>query len=165
MKIENIIGYLQNCILLLIPIMLWNVIFAKQLPPAYLAEIFQKDIPPFITGGENFFRTLVFVLPVFMPLRISTSTQKFGVSLYILGVLIYFGSWLMQMYFQQSDWSLSAAGFLAPAYTPLIWLVGIGLIGRELYFPAPYKEWFYMALSTVFLAFHVSHTWIVYSRI
>ena len=165
MKTANILSYLTNCILLLVPIMLWNIVFSEKLPAAFGQDSFWKAIPPFIAGGENFFRLLAFMLPAFMPLRISTATQKLGLSLYVLGVLIYFGSWLLQMYFPLSVWSLSAAGFLAPAYTPLIWLVGIGLIGRELYFPIPYKEWVYITISIIFAAFHISHTWIVYSRI
>jgi len=160
-----IIKYLLNCMLLLLPIMAWNVIFSNKLPELYSKEVFWKDIPSFIANVENVFRLLVFVLPVLMPLRISTLTQKLGMSLYVLGVLIYFGSWLLQMYFPQSNWSMSVVGFLAPAYTPLIWLVGIGLIGRELYFPIHYKEWSYITLSVIFVAFHVTHVWIVYSRI
>lgn len=165
MKMENILSYLTNCIWLLIPIMLWNMVFIEKLPVVYATENFWKDIPSFIAGGENFFRLLIFALPVLMPLRISTATQKLGMGLYVLGVLVYFGSWLLQMYFPLSGWSMSAAGFLAPAYTPLIWLVGIGLIGRELYFPTPYEEWVYISISVMFVIFHVSHAWTVYSRI
>lgn len=33
----------------------------------------------------------------------------------------------------QSAWSMSRAGFLASAHTPLVWLVGLGLTGGRLY--------------------------------
>jgi uncharacterized membrane protein len=157
-------NYLVNCLLLLLPIMAWNLIFASQLPWAYSEEVFSKNIPFFITSGENIFRLIVFILPVLMPLKIETQNQKVGLWLYIIGTAIYFLSWLAQMYFPQSVWSLSAWGFLAPAYTPLIWLVGIGLIGGTLYFSSPYQSWMYIVLSIIFIGFHLSHAMTVYSR-
>ncbi|MBL8078584.1 MAG: hypothetical protein JNM55_11525 [Anaerolineales bacterium] len=157
-------SYVLNCMLLLLPIMAWNGIFSNRLPSAYSAEVFDKDIPSLITSGENIFRLLVFVLPILMPIRIETESQKLGLWLYVIGVAIYFVSWVAQMIFPQSLWSLSAFGFLAPAYTPLIWLVGIGLIGSSLYFDSPYRSWMYILLSVVFIGFHLSHAWTVYSR-
>ena len=164
MKTGSLIYYLLNCLLLLLPIMAWNLIFAGKLPWAYSEEVFSKNIPSFIVNGENIFRLIVFILPVLMPLRIETQSQKLGLWLYILGSVIYFVSWLAQMYFPQSAWSLSVWEFLAPAYTPLIWLIGIGLIGSALYFSTPYRSWMYIALSIVFISFHLSHAIKVYSR-
>ena len=150
--------------LLLLPIMAWNIIFAGKLPQAYLADVFEKDIPSLITNGENIFRLLVFISPLLMPLRVETPTQKLGLWLYIAGTTIYFISWLAQMYFPQSAWSVSAFGFLAPAYTPIIWLIGIGLIGGTLYFSSPYRSWMYIVTSVIFIAFHLSHALTVYTR-
>jgi hypothetical protein len=159
-----ITNYLLNCMLLLVPIVAWNIIFFGKLPALYSPKIFEKDIPLFIACGENFFRLFVFILPVLMPIRIETQSQKFGLSLYIAGTLIYFISWLVQMYFPQCAWSLSVFGFLAPAYTPLIWLIGIGLIGSTLYFSSPYRSWMYIAISIIFLGFHLSHALTVFMR-
>jgi hypothetical protein len=150
--------------LLLLPIMAWNVIFFSKLPGVYSTEIFDKDIPAFLSNGENIFRVFVFTLPLLMPIKIETQTQKLGLWLYIAGTAIYFLSWLAQIYFPQSAWSLSAFGFLAPAYTPLIWLTGIGLIGNSLYFSSPYKPWMYIVVSVIFIGFHLSHAMTVYSR-
>lgn len=157
-------NYLLNCLLLLLPIMAWNLIFASKLPWAYSEEVFSKNIPSMITNGENILRSLVFILPVLMPIRVETQSQKLGLWLYIIGTSIYFLSWLAQIYFPQSAWSLSAWGFLAPAYTPLIWLTGIGLIGSMLYFSSPYRSWMYIVLSVIFVGFHLSHAMTVYSR-
>jgi hypothetical protein len=157
-------NYPLNCLLLLLPIMAWNLIFASKLPWVYSEEVFSKNILSFITIGENVFRLIVFILPVLMPLRIDTQSQKLGFWLYIIGIVIYFLSWLAQMYFPQSAWSLSALGFLAPAYTPLIWLIGIGLIGNALYFSFPYRSWIYILLAAIFIGFHLSHAWTVYIR-
>ncbi|MFT3894903.1 MAG: hypothetical protein QM730_25005 [Anaerolineales bacterium] len=160
----NIVHYLLNCLLLLLPIMAWNVIFANKLPRLYSPDIFEKNIPAFITLGENIFRLIIFILPLFMPIRIETQIQKFGLALYIAGTVIYFFSWFTHMYAPQSAWSLSLFGSLAPAYTPLIWLTGIALIGSTLYFASPYRSWMYITLSLIFVAFHLSHTFIAYQR-
>jgi hypothetical protein len=157
-------NYILNCILLLLPITAWNAIFASKLPRAYSAEIFEKNISPLIMNGENIARLLVFILPLLMPLRIETQSQKLGLWLYIVGTAIYFLAWLAQIYFPQSTWSLSAFGFLAPAYTPLIWLTGIGLIGSTFFFASPYRSWMYILTSIVFIGFHLSHVLTVYLR-
>lgn len=164
MKTMTLTDYFLNCILLLIPILAWNMVFASRLPRLYSPDVFEKDIPALLSMGENFFRILVFILPILMPLRIETQSQKLGLYLYLVGTAIYFLSWLMQMYFPQSTWSLSAFGALAPAYTPLIWLVGISLIGSALYFQSPYRSWMYVLLSLIFISFHLSHAWTVYIR-
>ncbi len=164
MKTTFITDYLLNCMLLLLPIMIWNGIFSSKLPWAYATKIFDKDIPAFLSYGENIFRLFVFILPLFMPLKIETQNQKLGLFIYIAGTIIYFVSWLAQIYFSQSVWSLSAFGFLAPAYTPLIWLFGIGLIGKEFYFASPYRSWMYIVLAIVFTSFHLSHATVVYLR-
>jgi hypothetical protein len=144
--------------------MAWNWFLADKLPRAYAAEIFDHNIPSFIVNGENIFRAIVFILPLLMPLRIETPTQKLGLWLNISGTLVYFLSWLAQIYFPQSAWSLSAFGFLAPAYTPLIWLTGIGLIGNTFHFQSSYRSWMYIATAVIFIGFHLAHTTTVYLR-
>jgi hypothetical protein len=144
--------------------MVWNGLFSSKLPRSYSTEVFDKDIPAFLSAGENVFRLFVFILPLLMPLKVETETQKLGLSLYIIGTVVYFLSWLAQIYIPQSAWSLSAFGFLAPAYTPLIWLTGIGFIGSTLYFASPYQSWMYIALATVFVSFHLSHATTIYFR-
>ncbi|MCP5096413.1 MAG: hypothetical protein GY943_12745 [Chloroflexi bacterium] len=152
--------YAQNCFLLLIPILLWNVIFANQLPPAFLPDIFWRDIPPLIKLGENGFRIVVMALPAFMPLNLKR--KGWGTAVYLFGTFIYFLSWIVLILFPESGWSTSLIGSLAPAYTPLIWLIGIGMIGDKLYFTHRYHPWVYYVLSFIFITFHVSHTTIVY---
>ena len=164
MKIDSLTNYLLNCLLLLLPIMAWNLIFVSKLPWAYSEEVFSKNIPSKITNGENILRSLVFILPVLMPIRIETQSQKLGLWLYIIGTAIYYLSWLAQIHFPRSVWSLSGWGFLAPAYTPLIWLTGIGMIGSSLYFPSPYQSWMYIVLSVIFIGFHLSHALTVFLR-
>jgi hypothetical protein len=153
-----------NCFLLTIPIMLWNVFLTKKLPKAFQSEIFWDDIPSFLTYGENVSRIIVFILTFLMPLSILSSTQKKGLFLYISGSILYFASWLILIYFPDSGWSNSILGFMAPAYTPFLWLTGIGLIGNSFYFNLTYRRWQFIGTSLVFLTFHNLHTLTIYYR-
>jgi hypothetical protein len=164
MKFQEFKKYLFNCFLLTIPVLLWDYVFTDKLPKAFQPEIFWKDIPSFITYGENVSRLLMFVFISFMPLKIITNKQKNGLLLYIVGVLLYFAAWIILMYFPNTSWSNSVLGLLAPAYTPLVWLVGIGFIGDSLFFKIPYKRWLYFLVVIIFLIFHNWHTYLIYFR-
>jgi hypothetical protein len=165
MKFLILKKYIFNCFLLTIPILLWDYIFTDMLPKAFQPEIFWKDIPYFITYGENISRLIMFVFISFMPLKIIvTNKQKKGLILYVAGTLLYFIAWLILMYFPNNLWSNSALGLLAPAYTPLFWLIGIGFIGDSLFLNIPYRRWLYFLLVIVFLIFHNWHTYLIYFR-
>ncbi len=155
----------NNSFLLLIPVFLWNLILASRLPEAYQMPNFWKNIPGWIGIGENAFRALVFLVPLFLKLGSGEGLQKFGWFLYLLGLSFYFTSWLLQIYFPESAWSRSAWGFLAPAYTTIIWLFGIGLIGKQLWIKIPYHYSIYLLLVVGFVFFHSLHAYLVYSRI
>jgi len=145
--------------------MVWNIVFTDKLPHALQPEIFWNDISPFLTYGENISRIIVFIISLLMPLRISTLTQKRGFFLYLIGTLLYFASWIILIYFPSSNFSNSILVFMAPAYTPLLWLIGIGLIGNSFYFKIPFRRWFFILAATIFLIFHNFHTLIIYCRI
>ena len=162
--VETIKTYLLNCFLLLLPIMIWNIVFMDKLPHEYQPEIFWKDIPVWLKYAENISRTLIFILALLMPLSISTLTQKRGVILYLGGTLLYFVSWLVLIYLPDSNWSNNIFGFMSPAYTPLLWLTGIGLIGSSFYFNLPYRRWFFISTAIIFLVFHNFHTMTIYFR-
>ncbi len=157
--------YLQNCFLLLVPILLWNVLLTEQLPSAFQPDFFWKDIPSFITIPENVLRILVMASPVFLILSVKTKIQRIGLTLYIAGTILYFASWLVLIYFPGSAWSQNAIGFMAPAYTPLIWLIGIGLIGRQSFFNLKNASRIYILLSIAFILFHSLHTYWVFELI
>jgi hypothetical protein len=156
--------YAANCLWLLVPMMLLNVVLWPRLPKPYQSDVFWKDIPAWIRAGENATRTVLFILPVLMPFRLGTPTERVGLVLYVVGGLVYFLSWMVQIRYPESSWSASAWGFMAPGYTPLIWLTGIGLIGDKLFLPVPYSPIMYIALTIAFLAFHNLHVLIVYRR-
>lgn len=164
MAFKNIQKYIFNCFLLTIPILLWDYLFTDRLPKAPLIQPFWKEIPSYIIQIENISRLIMFVFISFMPIKIVTPTQRKGLVLYVIGTLLYFASWLILMYFPNSAWSKSEFGLLAPAYTPLFWLIGIGLIGNSFYFNIPFKRWVYFLIVIIFLIFHNWHTYLIYFR-
>ena len=135
------------------------------LPRGYSRELFEIDIPPIIGTTENILRIIVFFLPLLMQLAIKIASQKIGLGIYLAGLTIYFLSWIMQIHYPYSTWSSSLFGFMAPAYTTIIWLVGIGLIGNKLFIKIPYKPIIYIAISAVFVFVHTTHAYIVYLRL
>lgn len=156
--------YLGNCFWLLAPILVWNGLLARRLPKPYRRDEFWRDIPWWLAAGENLLRIPLFLLPLLMPLDLATSGQRIGLALYAIGVALYCVAWGLQIRYPHSSWAASRVGFLAPAYTPAAWLAGLGLIGRSLYLPVGYSRWEYLALSAAFLAFHITHAWIVHAR-
>jgi hypothetical protein len=89
--------------------------------------------------------------------------QKIGLVLYIVGVIIYFASWAAQMFLPDNMWSQSLLGYTAPAFTSIIWLLGIGLLGKNLVIEKiPYNRIVFIALSITFFVFHTAHAVIAY---
>ncbi len=100
-----------------------------------------------------------------MILRISSKRQKLGLSIYFAGMLVYLSSWILMVYFPDSTWGRSAIGSTAPAWTTLFWLVGIGLVGDQVFLNLPYRPWVYLLASLLFVIFHTAHATLVYLRI
>lgn len=157
--------YLANCFLLLLPIFLWNLVLYDSLPKGFSAPIFWLDIPPIITYGENALRILLFGLPLVMILSVKTKQEKIGLSLYLVGTLLYFSSWIILIVSPESAWSTSLLGFMAPAYTPLLWLIGIGLIGNRSFIGLPRPSLIYLMATTLFVLFHSLHTYLVFQKL
>ena len=156
--------YLLSCGLLLLPILLFDAALFDRLPPAISDASSWDAIPPALALAERVLRVPVFLLPFLMSLRMSTARQRAGAVLTVLGMLVYFASWMGLIAAPESGWSLSAAGFLAPAYTPALWLLGIALLGEEFCWGRPCPPWLYGSLSTAFLLVHVAHAAIVYAH-
>lgn len=165
MKI-TITGIVKNGIWLTFPPLLFSLILMSRLPAALTPALFNKSIPDVLMNGENIVRILVFAMPLFFSIGISTKTQKQGLALYIAGVAFYYLSYGALISFPDSDWSTSMIGFVAPAYTNLFWMIGIGLLGEKFYFPARlrYRPVFFIAPVVIFLIFHITHAVIVYRR-
>lgn len=156
--------YLKNAGWLLVPVLLWNAALSSRLPNAFTPEVFTFKIPHLLSATENALRVAVFAVPFFAPLEFTAKSQKVGVAVFGIGLALYFLSWLPLIAAPTSGWSTSAVGFLAPAYTPLGWLLGLSLLMRRLHWPVPYRWWFYLVLSIAFLAAHIGHVAIVFAR-
>ncbi len=154
---------LTPCFWLVVPILALNVVYASRLPEMFQPEVFLTDIPGWIAGPENTLRLLMFILTGFLPMR----TNRAGWALFLAGTALYAASWAVLILAPEADWSMSAAGRLAPAYTPALWLAGIGMIaGRPAFSNTPRRRWIviYGLLATGFLAAHITHTALVFLR-
>ena len=157
--------YIFNCFLLILPILLWNITLAAYLPKAFNPDVFWRDIPDWVVYCENTLRISIMVIPVIMFFSLKTSNQKIGLKIYFIGTLLYFLSWLALIIYPNSYWGQSMFGFMAPAYTPILWLIGIGLIGNKSFFRIKNLTFIYISLSILFVSFHLLHTYIVYQRL
>ncbi len=157
--------YLLNCMWLMLPVMLWDALFTSRLPEAFQPGVFWRDIPTWLKYAENTTRTMVFALALLMPLPQKKLHQKTGFKLYLVGLALYFVAWIPQIDYPQSPWSQSVWGFMAPAYTPILWLAGIALIADSFYFKLPYRWYYYLSLSAIFVALHCWHAWVVWGRV
>ena len=135
-----------NCFWLLIPFLVWNIVFYNSLAhPAFWHDL---DPAHWISILENILRAGIFGIPLFLPLRWKTGENRIGIALYLAGALIYFASWLPLILAPYSAWSSSLVGFTSTAWTTLIWLAGISLIGESK---------LYLFLSVIFTAVHTLH--------
>lgn len=160
-----VIKVLSNGYMPIIPILVWNALLVSKLPSVFDPKSFNSGIPAVILVGENLFRAIVFLLPLFFKLNISTSNGKIGLLVFIGGTLLYFVSWLIQIIVPNSALATSLLGFLAPAYTPIIWLIGLSLMVESYYFKVTYSKWHFILPSIAFSIFHIFHTIHVYNRI
>ncbi len=156
--------YVVSCGLLTVPILVWNAVFTPYLPPSLASSDFNRDIPILLLCTENALRIAVMALPFLMPLDVASAVQRRGLWLFVMGVLLYVFTWVPLMVAPESAWSTSRMGFLAPAFTPLVWLAGLGLTGGRLYGSVPFKAWMYLVLAGAFVAVHVAHANLVYTR-
>ena len=166
MKIKKNIStkYFKNCFWLFIPIFIWNIIFIDKLPIGYGSDFFDTDIPIYMVYSENILKLILFSLPIFMRFSLESKIQEIGFSLYLFGVVIYFLSWVLQIYFPTSTWSNSIYGFTALAYTTIFYFIGIGLIGRQTLLKKQIVSNIYILLSICFVIIHFIHAYIAYNN-
>ena len=157
--------YLVNCFLLLLPVFLWNIAFISRLPKGYRSKEIWDNVPTWLNMTENILRAIVFLLPLILIFSLQMKTQKIGFGLYLVGLLTYFSSWLMQMISPNSNWSTSIIGFMAPAFTTVIWLIGIGIIGQQSFVNIPRISTIYVFLSIAFVMVHTYHSYLAYNQL
>jgi hypothetical protein len=158
----QVLTYGANCFLLLVPVFIWNICLAGALPLPYSPGLFNKDVPAPLLLAENCLRLPLFAFPLIMRLGLSSQQQRTGLAVYVVGVVLYAISWLVQIRVPQSPWSRSTAGFSAPAYTSAMWLAGIGMIGEHSFIEWTYRPQFYFGLVAAFVFVHTAHAFTAY---
>lgn len=153
-----------SCGGLLVPALLWNLALADRLPPSYQAAVFWQGVPPALAVAENGLRLLVFALPFAMPLELDRPGARRALAAFVAGSLVYAASWLPLMLAPEGAWARSAAGFLAPAYTPALWLLPLARLGRRLWGTHRDPRRAYALLVLAFLACHLGHAAWVFVR-
>ena len=166
MQPSSFAAYAQNAFWLVAPILLCNLLLFRRLPPTYQSEAFSRGVPRWVTLPESLLRVPVFLLPLVLHVDVDASRWRPWFVLYVSGTLLYFASWLPQLLWPSSRWSISAAGFMAPSYTPATWLFAIGLGGDRLTISSvPYRRSAFWGIAAAFLVFHNIHTWLVHFRL
>ncbi|MEA3439632.1 MAG: hypothetical protein U9R58_05055 [Chloroflexota bacterium] len=138
--------HIFNGFLLILPLLAWNVIFT----PRLTQEGFTSDanVPAWILVAETLLRIVVFVFPLFLPLNLKDGRQRIGFAVYLIGMILYVGSWIPFLISPDFAWCSTTVGILAPYLTPLIIFVGIGMIGGST---------LYIIIATAFTVFHTMH--------
>jgi hypothetical protein len=155
---------ISNGFILFIPILLWNFFLDKKLPPFFDPKNFDKNIPKTITFCEGAFRMIFFAMPFTMKINLNSVTGKIGILVFITGVLIYFLTWVPLILYPKATWSNSLLGLAAPAYTPLIWLIGFSMIVDSYYFNIHYSMWYYIVPALLFVVSHTFHVIIAFKN-
>jgi hypothetical protein len=157
---------IKNGIWLTFPPLLFSLSLMTFCPNTLTPDQFNRGIPDVLVNIESIGRVLVFGMPAFFSIGISTKTQKRGLALYLAGVTLYYLSYGTQNFFTSSDWSKSAIGFAASAYTNIFWTIGLGLLGEKFYFTKRlrYRPIFYIVPAVVFVISHTTHAVIYHQR-
>jgi hypothetical protein len=166
MMIITTTDIIKNGIWLTFPPLLFSLSLMTFLPNALTPEQFNEGIPDVLLNIESIGRILVFAMPAFFYVGISTKTQKRGLALYLAGVTLYYLPYGTQNFFPNSDWSTSTLGFAASAYTNVFWTIGLGLLGEKFYFTKRlrYRPIFYIVPAVVFVIAHTTHAVIYHQR-
>ena len=157
--IDFINNYKNNCFWFFLPIIIFNIIFTKYLPEHYL-----KNIKHPIVTLETIARTVTIVFTVIMEIKLDNKVGKVGLIVYIIGALIYFCSYFIVIKLPVTSFNNNIAVLLAPYWTSVLWLIGIGLIGNKLFVIIPYNYIIYIIISIVFAMLHSIHGYICYEE-
>jgi len=152
---------LSNGYIPLIPILLWNLVLTSKLPSPYNTDDFDKNISKIVILLEQGFRLIIFLFPLVIRLEIQTGIGTAGLILYIVGSLTYYISWLLLILMPKKVCK-NALLFVAPAFTPLLWLTGIVMMSDSFYFNIFYSKLFYLGpviLFTILHTYHTFHAW------
>ncbi len=134
----------------LIPILLFNLIFAPKLTEVgYLTK--QVDIG-YMGTAELVLRIAIFALPLIICVDYENPKLYKYLSVFVIGTLVYFISWLLIIYCPGLAFTRTWWIQLAPAYLPVIWLIALALMGKR-------STWF-IPVSIIFVTVHTISTYL-----
>jgi len=142
---------MNNCFWFFIPIIIFNIIFTKYLPEHYL-----KKIKHPIVTLETIARIITIAFSVILEINLDDKIGKTGLIIYIIGVLIYFCSYFIVIKLPATSFNNNIVVLLAPYWTSVLWLIGIGLLGNHYII--------YIIISIVFAILHSIHGYICYEE-
>jgi len=150
--IDFINNYKNNCFWFFLPIIIFNIILTKYLPEHYL-----KNINHPIVTIETIARIITIAFSAIMAITINNQIGKIGLIVYIIGALIYFCSYFIVIKFPITSFNNNLVIILAPYWTSVLWLIGIGLLGNKLFINIPYHYMIYIVISIIFAIIHSIH--------
>jgi hypothetical protein len=148
--------FYKNCFWFFIPVILFDLVFTKYLP----AQYFQTTSSS-IDLAENIVRTVLIALSMLMIINLNDIKGKTGILIYIIGLLLYFLSYFILINYADTVWGRNIIIQLSGYWTPIIWLFGVGLIGKKLFFKIPFHYAIYLTLSMLFGIIHIYHGYIL----
>lgn len=142
---------LLNCFYLVLPVLIWNFIFASKLNQ----DIFKLEIEynKYLYITEDVLRYLSFILPILLPIKITQSWQELGIVIYLIGIIIYFISWLPVLLMPENNFTNNKIVLFAPFVTPIVFFTGIALLGDSLIF---------FIISILFVGIHLINGFMKY---
>jgi hypothetical protein len=158
--IEFMNNYKNNCFWFFIPVIIFNIIFTKYLPAHYL-----KNIKHPIVAMETTARIITIAFSIIMAITLDEKKKKIGLIVYIAGILIYFCSYFIVIKVPATSFNNNLIVLLAPYWTSVLWLIGIGLLGNKLFLNIPYHYAVYIIISIIFAIIHSIHGYICYNRV
>jgi hypothetical protein len=142
------------------PVIIFNIILTKYLPEFYL-----KNISHPIIKMETIARIITIAFSVIMEIKPDNKIGKIGLVIYIIGVLVYFCSYFVVIKIPAISFHNNFIVLLAPYWTSVLWLIGIGLLGNKLFISIPYHYTVYIIVSIIFSIIHSIHGYICYNTI
>jgi len=127
----------------MIPPLGWNVAFVSRLRMAR----FTGPAPGWLLVAENVARVAVVLYPLLLPIDTKYTLFAPGAGLYGVGLAMYFASWTFVMSSRAPEHGRGLLASCAPAYTAIVWLVGIAVMSRS--------PW-YGAIAAAFIVLHVA---------
>lgn len=151
------IEFLFNGFILVIPVLVWNLVFYRTLPLWHQIKIGNN-----LEKVDSLLRIPIFGLPLVFRFSVFTDIHQIGWVIYGIGIILYFASWIITISGNVNK-NQSVLTALGPAYTPILWLIGIGMACWESGWRL-YLLLLYFLSSIVFVIVHTMHTLEKYKR-